>query len=136
LRSRARKAVTLLGGTAFSLFDGTPHYGDQPGVQGAVVGGGSGLGALVQIVGQSQVHMLHGIIVMLRWSHVEVSDVPHAAAGAADASALRARPVRVEPRCRTAVVLASGPQVRARVRRAVPPAHRGPRRVRLAARRV
>jgi len=48
LRSRARKAVTLLGGTAFSLFDGTPHYGDQPGVQGAVVGGGSGLGALVQ----------------------------------------------------------------------------------------
>jgi len=35
-----------LGGTAFSLFDGPPHYGDQPGVQGAVVGGGSGLGAL------------------------------------------------------------------------------------------
>ncbi|WUV39274.1 transposase [Streptomyces sp. NBC_01483] len=53
---------------------------------------------------------------MLHWDHVQVPRVSDAAAGAADALALRACPVRVEPRRRAALALAQGPQVSARLR--------------------
>lgn len=52
--------------------------------------------------------MLHGTIIELKWSHVTFPYVPDAAAGAADAPALRACPVRVEPRRRTALALVPG----------------------------
>jgi hypothetical protein len=45
--------------------DGASYDGDQPGVQGAVIGRGGGPGLFVQIVGESQVHMPHGTILGL-----------------------------------------------------------------------
>jgi hypothetical protein len=38
--------------------DGASHGGDQPGVQGTVVGLGGGTGLFVQVVGESQVYLL------------------------------------------------------------------------------
>src|ERR1700691_615862 len=58
-------------------------------------------------------------------SHVPVPAYPHARAGSGAAGSLRARPVRVEPGRRAALLVAPGPGERAGLPAAVPAAHPG-----------
>ena len=69
-------------------------------------------------------------------SHVPVPAAPHARPGSGAAGPLRPRPVRMEPGRRATRPLAPGPQGRAGLPGAVPPAHRRPGRAPVAGRRL
>src|SRR5580658_3999795 len=69
-------------------------------------------------------------------SYVPVPAHPHARPGSGATGPLRARPVRLEPRRRAALLVAPRPEKRAGLPGTVPAAHPGPRRAPVAGRRL